>query len=192
MKQKRIAAFTLVEIVVVLGAVTVLASILLVVFSRARERGQHTVCQNNMQQIALAINQYAADADGYYPVVLYVLNKNTAHAKRVEWNDAIAPYIKNTAVFRCPRNQLSRNRSATDYYYNATRLNIWPLSRTEQFTGTHEAILAQAATLPLTYGRHMVGCLWQLYLWWPADYIFLRSLLPGQHHPLWWRKLLFC
>jgi prepilin-type processing-associated H-X9-DG protein len=165
MKQKRITGFTLIEIVVVLGAVTVLASILLAVFSRVRERGQRTVCQNNLQQVALAIKQYVADADGYYPVVLYALNKNTAHAKRVEWNDAISPYIKNAAVFRCPRNQLSRDRSATDYGYNHQRLNIWPVSRTEQFTGAHEATLAQAATIPLNmedtwldaYGNYIYG-----------------------------------
>lgn len=166
-KQKsKAAGFTLVEILVVLGVLTILSTILVAVFGRVRENGRRTVCQSNLKQIALAMQQYVADADGYYPIFINVINKNTANAKAIHWHEAIAAYIKNPTVFRCPSNQLSRDRSATDYLYNHHRLNIFmPPFPTNDIRGTHDSNQALAATVALNrdatwldaYGNYIYG-----------------------------------
>ncbi len=56
-------AFTLVELLVVIGILAVLTAILFPVFAQTREKGRQTSCQSNLRQIGLAIRLYAQDAD---------------------------------------------------------------------------------------------------------------------------------
>jgi len=59
--------FTLVEILVVIAIIAVLASILLPVFSKAREKARQTQCSNNQRQLALAIMFYAQEHEERLP-----------------------------------------------------------------------------------------------------------------------------
>ncbi len=61
-------AFTLIEILVVVAIIALLAALLFPVFSRVREEGRKTSCLNNMNQLGLAFQQYAADSRGKYPL----------------------------------------------------------------------------------------------------------------------------
>jgi prepilin-type N-terminal cleavage/methylation domain-containing protein/prepilin-type processing-associated H-X9-DG protein len=67
MKSK--AAFTLVELLVVIGIILILASILLPVFAQAREKARQTVCVSNLRQLALAISMYTMDYNDRLPAV---------------------------------------------------------------------------------------------------------------------------
>jgi prepilin-type N-terminal cleavage/methylation domain-containing protein len=58
-RQRR--AFTLVELLVVIGIITILISILLPVLVRARDRAITLRCASNMRQVMLAMNSYEAD-----------------------------------------------------------------------------------------------------------------------------------
>ncbi len=49
------SAFTLVELIVVVGIITLLGAILFSVFSRVRQQGYRSTCQSNLHQIALAM-----------------------------------------------------------------------------------------------------------------------------------------
>jgi len=87
--------FTLIELLVVIAIIAILAAILFPVFARAREKARQSSCASNLKQIGLALRMYCQDYDdvnvrAYYggPVVL-------------RWHQAIAPYTKNTDVFRC-------------------------------------------------------------------------------------------
>jgi prepilin-type N-terminal cleavage/methylation domain-containing protein/prepilin-type processing-associated H-X9-DG protein len=51
-------AFTLVELLVVIGIIGVLAAVILPAVNAAREAGRRTTCQNNMRQVALATLSY--------------------------------------------------------------------------------------------------------------------------------------
>jgi prepilin-type N-terminal cleavage/methylation domain-containing protein len=61
------AAFTIVELLVVVSIVSVLAGALLPALSKARRQGLCMRCGNNQRQIVGAVTLFAADNDGWYP-----------------------------------------------------------------------------------------------------------------------------
>src|SRR2546430_13486093 len=67
-KSKR-EAFTLVELLVVIGIIAVLISILLPTLGKARAAAQTVACASNARQIALAIKLFAQEHRGYMPTV---------------------------------------------------------------------------------------------------------------------------
>jgi prepilin-type N-terminal cleavage/methylation domain-containing protein len=57
-------AFTIIELLVVIGIISVLAALLLAVFGPARESARKTSCVSNLHQIGTAMLMYRADYDG--------------------------------------------------------------------------------------------------------------------------------
>lgn len=60
-------AFTVVELLIVIGIIAVLMSMLLPVLAKVRDSAQATTCTSNLQQIAAAGQIYAASNDGQLP-----------------------------------------------------------------------------------------------------------------------------
>jgi len=65
---RRARAFTLVELLVVIGIIAILVSILLPTLNRAREAGQRTQCLSNLHQINVMLNMYANMYRGKIPL----------------------------------------------------------------------------------------------------------------------------
>ena len=61
--------FTLVELLVVVAIMAILASMLLPVLNKARERARTATCMNNLKQLGLAWMMYLNDYDEYFPPI---------------------------------------------------------------------------------------------------------------------------
>ncbi len=93
--------FTLIELLVVIAIIAILAAILFPVFARAREAARASSCVNNLKQINLAVMQYTQDYDEVLPIMNAIASAPPV-AGESGWVNAVAPYIKNTQVFKCP------------------------------------------------------------------------------------------
>ena len=61
------SAFTLVELLVVIGIIAVLIAILLPALNQARRQAKQVQCQSNMKQVAMAMIMYINDNKGRLP-----------------------------------------------------------------------------------------------------------------------------
>jgi len=66
-RAERSAAFTLIEMLVVIAIIGVLAALLLPALAAAREKARRTSCLNNLNQFSKALESYCADFSGYFP-----------------------------------------------------------------------------------------------------------------------------
>jgi prepilin-type N-terminal cleavage/methylation domain-containing protein/prepilin-type processing-associated H-X9-DG protein len=93
-------AFTLVELLVVIGIIALLIAILLPVLSKARQAGNRTKCLANLRSLAVAQTTYAAElknalveaGDGSYDV-------------QGSWIGLLEPYAGHALIRRCPSDQ---------------------------------------------------------------------------------------
>jgi prepilin-type N-terminal cleavage/methylation domain-containing protein/prepilin-type processing-associated H-X9-DG protein len=97
MRRKTANAFTLVELLVVIGIIAILIAILLPTLGAARRQAMSTKCLSNLRQIGLAFQLYEKDHAGAWPVVLHAEHSAAGffppgHGDRV-WSDFLAPYI---------------------------------------------------------------------------------------------------
>jgi prepilin-type N-terminal cleavage/methylation domain-containing protein/prepilin-type processing-associated H-X9-DG protein len=59
------SGFTLIELLVVISIIALLLSILTPSLNKVKEQGKKVVCANNMKQVVLALQMYAAENGGY-------------------------------------------------------------------------------------------------------------------------------
>jgi prepilin-type N-terminal cleavage/methylation domain-containing protein/prepilin-type processing-associated H-X9-DG protein len=96
--------FTLIELLVVIAIIAILAAILFPVFARAREKARQTSCLSNVKQVMLGVTMYNSDYDETCIMRYYDVEDNGSWVDRIEWYEAIMPYVKNQQVFTCPSN----------------------------------------------------------------------------------------
>jgi prepilin-type N-terminal cleavage/methylation domain-containing protein/prepilin-type processing-associated H-X9-DG protein len=106
--RSRRRAFTLLELLVVIGIVGMLMGLLLPAVQRVREAASRTQCQNNLKQLGLAFHNHH-DALGYFPTggwgwnlpPTYVNGQPTiGPLQQAGWGFQILPYIEAENVWR--------------------------------------------------------------------------------------------
>ena len=105
-------AFTLVELLVVIGIIVLLIAILLPTLKAARERANRIKCASNLRQIGIALRIYAHDNKGHFPRTLYKPKESVMAWWGDPWrnyDDVTAPLalliryrLLRAEVFLCP------------------------------------------------------------------------------------------
>jgi prepilin-type N-terminal cleavage/methylation domain-containing protein len=87
--------FTIVELLVVIAIIAILAAILFPVFGAARERSRMVTCSSNCRQLYLAFRMYTQDWEKFPP-------PSDGSEGLFSAPQFLMPYVRETAVFRCP------------------------------------------------------------------------------------------
>jgi len=125
----RCRAFTLVELLVVIGIISALLAILMPALVGVRAQANGVKCQSNIRQIALALTAYCADNDGEYPPnfslpapgQFWYDSKRVGHYLNPAFPNA-AGVVGGAAV--CPDDLTSQRSYA---------MNVWASSKVDSF-----------------------------------------------------------
>ena len=113
----RPAAFTLLELLVVLAVVGVLAAISVPVGGRMIESGRAAKCVSNLRQIGAALGLYLGEHNMTMPTLQ--AGRNSLGQDGAYIDNTLNAYTQgNAAVFACPSDRGEAARSGTSYYWN--------------------------------------------------------------------------
>ena len=107
-------AFTLVELLVVIGIIAILVAILMPALTRARDQANRIQCMNNVRQLLLGCQMYANENKLIWPFSNWLSQEvnrapagwlykypNMTQPQHLE-QSVLWPYLMNKDVYRCP------------------------------------------------------------------------------------------
>jgi len=109
-------AFSIIELLVVIGIIGLLVALLLPTLRSARRQSQVITCKAQLQNIGAAFHMYLNENDGWYPPAPYspTFNPN----KLTPVNDYLARYVEdNKRVWHCPGDETYFPQYGLSYSY---------------------------------------------------------------------------
>ena len=203
MSKARHKAFTLVELLVVVGIIAVLIALLMPALGRAREGARRTACASNLRQLAVAFGMYYADNRQRYPTDAWVAGRKEDwiywQAERDLRDSPIGRYLNRPGpeVYRCPSDDVESHKihlttpNWTPQPYRYSYIFNLPLSAFTNFpNGRGTGYLARASeTLLLIEADEVTVASGR----WDAGVVYAQNqprqdLLGTRHHPSRWTE----
>lgn len=131
--------FTLVEMAVVLGILTVLIALGLSVVGAAHRRARQAVCLSNLGQLDKALLMYAGDNDNLLPpyqndfgagghITTASGHYTVAPARSDLLVSSLQPYLHSDAVWFCPEDPVAHTHTpqwAIDHFYTSYQVSVF-------------------------------------------------------------------
>jgi len=144
MRRPRNSAFTLLELLVVIGIIILLAGLLFPLIGRFQESGKRAQCLNNLRSLTQAWIAFAGD------------NGRTLCGPQ-GWDSTLAPYVnKSTAPYRCPDDNTDLKVNSFSYAINGYLAgpvgNPFPLKKLDDIPSSSKTFVFIEQAYPLIRG----------------------------------------